>query len=499
VKTPFEGDLALRRKNSWEAADTGLLLWRENFAYFLPFFAIPFWVCACALRLIPQNLMFLSWLALWLLRPLFDRAVLHVISVRLFENGAGLKRLCRDFLKNTVRGLAGDLLWRRFSPYRSVMMPVRVLEHPGWRKIRERKQSLRKGGLGFGVVLTFWSLALEAVLMGGEIIFAVIMYQLFHDDLLTAINTSTFNYELVFFVIYCANFMLIEPLYVCMGFTVYLNSRVAVEGWDLEILFRSLTEKRGRKNTAPVIALFFLLLCLPLPAKIFAADRPAPLASPDVPHETLEKVFASPVFGGEEERWGIRLKNPKEKGPAKELPPPADILPWVQKILQIAAYVLRFMIISIIVTTAVLLLVYLRKFLPEGVTRKKEKPDMRGLEKAAAESPEALLEKAAAFFEQGDIRLAWGYCTAAALRAWPLYRSPAFPPDVTENECVVLVKSSCMSANAGGVDAKNAGEAEMFSALIDYWINLAYAGRLPPEGSFEAALAFCKSLGAERA
>jgi hypothetical protein len=501
VALPFEGALALRRKNPWEAADAGLLLWRENFAYFLPFFAVPFWFCACALRLIPQNMRYLSWTALWLLRPLFDRTVLHVISARLFENGTDMKRLHKDFLKNTVRGLAGDLLWRRFSPCRSVMTPVRVLEHPGRRRIRERKQSLRKGGLGFGAALTVWGLALEVVLLGGEILFAVVMYQLFRNDLLSAIDTSAFNYELILFILYCANFMLVEPLYVCMGFTVYLNSRAAVEGWDLEILFRELSEKRKRKNPVPLIALFCLLLCLPLPAKIYAEDRPGPLAPTGVPHETLEEVLSSPAFGGEKETWGIRLKNPKEKKTAKEPPLPAAALPWVQKMMRIAAYTLRVMIILAVVTAAALLLAYLRKFLPEGVTRKKRKSDMRGPEKTAVESLEALLEKAAACFAKGETRLAWGYCTAAALRAWPLYRNQAFPPDATESDCAALVKSSCMSADANGRTgaAEVPAEAEAFSLLIGHWVNFAYAGRTPPEGSFEAALAFCKSLGAEHA
>jgi hypothetical protein len=159
--------------------------------------------------------------------------------------------------------------------------------------------------------------------------------------------------------------------------------------------------------------------------------------------------------------------------------------------LQIAAYTLRVVIIMIAAAAVMFLLVFLQKYLPEGVTRKKGKSVMRGPEKLPVESPEILLEKAAAFFEQGRTRLAWGYCTVAALRAWPLYRRPAFPPDATESECAAMVKSSCMSVNAD--------EADAFSVLIERWVNLAYAGRLPPEGSFEAALAFCKSLGVRRA
>jgi hypothetical protein len=41
--------------------------------------------------------------------------------------------------------------------------------------------------------------------------------------------------------------MLVETLYVCMGFSLYINSRIEVEGWDIEITFRSFAEKLRKK------------------------------------------------------------------------------------------------------------------------------------------------------------------------------------------------------------------------------------------------------------
>jgi hypothetical protein len=242
-----------RSKDFREAADSGLLLWRENFIYFLPFFAFPFWVCAFALRLLPGKEQYFSWLVLWLLKPLFDRPILHIISIRFFESGASMERLCKGLGKTIFRGLPGDLLWRRFSPLRSAMIPVRVLEpaaksvkeNPSFRKLvlAERKKLLKKGGLGYCLFLSVWGVSLEIVLLAGEILFFITMAELMRKGFISSFASSLQNVEIYIFATWCFNYMLVETLYVCMGFSLYINSRIEVEGWDIEITFRSLAEK----------------------------------------------------------------------------------------------------------------------------------------------------------------------------------------------------------------------------------------------------------------
>ncbi|MDR2952397.1 MAG: hypothetical protein LBU82_04060 [Treponema sp.] len=240
-----------------EAADAGLLLWRDNFIFFLPFFALPFWVCAFALRLLPGKSWYLAWFALWLLKPLFDRPLLHVISIRFFESGAIVKRLRKGLGKTVITGLAGDLLWRRFSPLRSAMLPVRVLEAAAKSEkktssartsaIAERREALKKGGLGYCFFLTAWGILLEAVLLAGEILFFITMAELMKKGFVSSYALSMQDAEIYLFTAWCFNYMLVETLYVCMGFSLYANSRAAVEGWDLEIAFRALAEKRKEK------------------------------------------------------------------------------------------------------------------------------------------------------------------------------------------------------------------------------------------------------------
>ena len=480
MSIPFEAQL--RKMDSREASDLGLLVWRENFIYFLPFFAVPFWLCAFALRMLSGSAQYFSWLILWLLKPLFDRIILHIISLRFFENGAGMKRLFKGLGKTLRRGLLGDLLWRRFSSLRAVMMPVRVLETdvPGklrfpqkksGRETAKRKELLKKGGIGYCSFLTVWGIALEITLLTGEILFFTIMAELIAKDSVSFSADLIKNSEIYIFAAWCFNYMFIETLYVCMGFSLYINSRIEVEGWDIEIMFRSFAKKLKKKKAAGALIVFFLF-CMFLPAK--------PLAAEEVPLETLQNILNSPDFGGEQDSWGIRLKNPPKESDI----PDFNISPILEKLRIIFAFMLRIILIAVLTAFFVFLFLYVRKLIHNKNSEEKVSA-LTFLSGIPSGNPELLLKKAEAAFEKGSLRMAWGYCTAAAILSWPLYRGIAFPPNATESDCAGIVNStpSC-----------NHDEVQTFERLINNWINFAYAGRLPQKDSFTEAAAFCKSM-----
>jgi hypothetical protein len=485
MSLPLEGTLALRRRNSWEAADAGLLLWRANFAYFLPFFALPVWLCAFGLRMLPEDLRPWSWLILWYLKPLFDRPILHVISVRFFEPGSGAGRLLRGLGKAICRGLPGDLLWRRLSPLRSAMMPLRVLEKLRGRGIRKRKQDLERGGLSFCGLLTLWGFFLEAALLCGEVLFSLTLLKTIQADYVSNLGDFFIRLELFFFAAWCFNYILVESMYVCMGFGLYVNSRIEVEGWDIELAFRKLTKARKKKTGFPgaLVLLFLAFLFLPfrLPADP-GVSTGVPGTGGNAPLETLKEILASEDFGGQKESWELRLKERKNKKDPGELPD-IDLAPWIQNIRQGFAFTLRLVLVLGIGVLGFLCLRYLYKnrrekaFSPEGWK-------MGGRFDYSGESPEALLEKARAFYGEGNQRRAWGCCISALFESWSRCRGPVFPPDATEYGCLALVRA------AGSVSA----ETECFAAAVTHWTAFAYGGRQPPAGSFEEALAFCGAL-----
>jgi len=483
MNIPFE--LALGYKDFREAADTGLLLWRKNFFSIILFFAIPFWTCAFALRLIPGLASYWPWLLIWLLKPLFDRPVLHIISVRFFEKDANLKRLRQGLGKSLRRGLLGDLLWRRFSPLRSAMMPVRVLEQnpKSGRWISQRKKLLKKGGLNYCFLLTLWGIAVETALFIGVLLFLFIMSELLMEGLSSSMWQSLRNSEVYLYAIFCFNCILVEPVYVCMGFSLYINSRIEVEGWDIEIIFRDFAEKLKNKSKTGALAVLFLLFLF-LPLKTFADNGEPPAASDDVPLEKLQAIFDSDDFGGEKDTWGIRLKKPIQ---STNIPSPR-----MQRFREAFAFVFRLIITAAIAALVVFLLFYMRKFRKDisGV----DHPRVMPLQKKHDENPETLLEKALHFHEQGNTRLSWGYCTAAAILSWTFYRGLVFPPNATESDCASIVNSAAAGVGKPCNSLCTVEEAKVFSELIKNWVYLAYAQRLPPENSFEQAATFCKSL-----
>jgi hypothetical protein len=460
--------------DSREAADAGLLMWRECFINFLPFFAIPLWVCAFALRLLPGNLVYFSWLILWFLKPLFDRPVLHIISVCFFESGAGMNRFFKGFGKTLWRGLPGDLLWRRFSPLRAAMMPVRTLEYGSKKSGKEtvkRKELLKNSGIGYCFLLTCWGIALEITLLFGEALFFFMITDLMGIGKDVQFFTVEFfrKAEIFIFSAWCINYMLIESLYVCMGFSLYINSRIEVEGWDIEIMFRAFAKKLKKASGVLIVFIFMFF-----PVNAFTVDF-----EDSVPLEKLHEILDSPDFGGEKDSWGIRFKNQQEKRDNINF----DINPMIERLRFIFAFILRFIIIVLIAALIVFIIFYVRRFVYRRNTETEE-TTMTTLHGIPLGNPELILQRAVDFFEHGNLRLAWGYCTAAGILSWTTFRGLTFPPDATESECVKIVSSSF-----------SGDDVITFNRLINHWINFAYAGRLPPDGSFEEAAAFCKSMG----
>jgi hypothetical protein len=475
--TPIEGILALRRRSVWEAVDSGLLIWRKNFFYFLPFFALPFWTIAFATRFLPEFFRFFSWIVLWYLKPFFDRFILHVISVRFFEGYAGLRRIFRGLGKSLVRSLPGDLLWRRLNPWRAVMLPVRVLEGLTSRRMRRRKKSLVGGGVDFCIFLTGWGFLLEWVLLAGEFVFFLFSANIIRPDYFDSFEDFFVQGELFFFSLWCVNLMLVESIYVCMGFALYINSRVETEGWDLEILFRRLAKKYRPKAALSVFCVF--LLMFPVCAYAETAEDTSAEVSAEispVPLESLGRILESEDFGGTRDGWAIGWKDGEDDDDESL---DFSYAPWVKNIRQVFAFVLRIALVAAIAAMLVLLILYLKKIPLSGGSRGKKYTQT--VFAARGESPASLFERAFLLHQAGSTREAWAACLAGILSAYSSYRGLSFPREATEYDCLSLVRKS-------GLD-----EAP-FVDLVKTWIVFAYGGTYPAAGAFERALDFGRSL-----
>jgi hypothetical protein len=545
----YSGILALRRRSVWEAADAGLLLWRRNLGYFIPFFAIPFWVCAFALRFVPAPVfpgspvsadslagsvipLSWSWFILWWLNPLFDRLLLHVAGRRFFEPASTLRSLVRGLGRTLVRGLPGDLLWRRLSPWRAVMMPLRVLERgPGVpnrgptrpaadrspaagasppssasgsspasgktpagnenrRRIRDRRRALFSGGFHFNIFLSIWCFTLEWILLAGETLFAILISRLLFHAEWESFGQIFNGKGLYFFTAWCVNHLVVESLYVCMGFGLYLNSRVEVEGWDLELLFRGFAGRRGR---GAITALLLCSLALLRPAPGFGEGAEAgtgfeialpPELGKDRPAEDLERIIRRDL-GTEKKTWGIRLKQP---GDSESLLDQFNLAPWVRVFQRAGALTLRAALILAFGALALAGGIYAyRRRRAAGPSRREAPSAVPQDTPPALAEPGGLVEEAGRLYRRALPREAWALCYAAALEALSRYRNFRFPPGATEYRCLALVRGR----------REERQTARDFAKLIRHWVPLAYGGNPPPEGAFEESLAWVMSLCGE--
>jgi hypothetical protein len=497
------GILALRQRSGWEAADSGILLWRNNLPYLFFFFALPLLAPALTVVFIPLEMpLWAPILGLWWLKPFFDRFVLHIVALRFFEPGASPGRLFKGLGRSLGRGLPGDLLWRRFSPWRSASMPVRILENLRSAAAKRRKRNLEKGCVNFCILLSIIGLGVEGILLISEILFFYIMAEYLDSSLIRYITNNVSRSTLAF-MFYCFNYLLLESLYVCMGFGLYINSRVAVEGWDIQLQFQQFTRRRkgpGRDaGGAALVLVLALAFCIPQGA--FSREEPVPLQS-------LEEILESGDFGGEEEGWGIRLKQWKE--PEEKKPFQFNTLSWAERIREWIARILRLVLAAAVLVLAVLSIRWLRK---TGWKTRRGKDRPYAMEGAAMEGdaegagPRRLLERSRACYARGELREAWAACLAAAIAAAGIRWGLVFPRNATEYECLALVRAwaapaaiprteeTAVPPAAGNGDGESSqAVVRGFTDLVKNWIALAYGGLSPGEGAFELALDFCRSL-----
>ena len=525
--------LKLRQRSSWEAADSGVLLWRNNFLFFIILMILPFIAIAVILRFSPLQehqtwtspvSMHWAWtyFILWWLKPLFARPVLHVISVRFFEPQASFSRIIKGFAKSFFVALAGDLLWRRFSLWRAARMPVRTLEHLSGKAARMRIKTLEAGGLNFGAPLTIMTIVIFAALFIGEILFALLLLEMIQIIPLSALPQYMNIVEPIIFSLVCLDFILIEPLYVCMGFGIYINSRIEVEGWDIQLLLQNFVKQKLAVRTFPhahsyavsigdtaetiphnemrpqpqspsgvarssgmlktiifiSIGLFFIISPLSMQSVQAEENKIEIIEDASAPVDVLKQILSSPDFGGDKGSWGIRLKNQKEP---KEMP--NFNFAWIKKIKEFFGLLLFVVLILSIAFVAGYLLRRLYIFKKNKIAKKQKKWKSSFFTPSGITAdPEALLAEARLLHNQGRIRDAWARCFLAAIVIYSIQESLEFPLDATEYDCLSIVKQA------------KARDAEGFGNLVLSWTALAYAGKKPDTDAFEKTLAFCNSL-----
>lgn len=301
----------LRPRTGWESQDLGLAIARSMVGKILvqwcvilfPIWAILFWLLWDS----PGWLLFVAW---WL-KPVYDRIPLFTMGRSLFGQQTSLKDAVKAAPALIFKGNLYFLTFGRFSFYRCFSMPVKILESSTYSNYRKRVSVLLRQGdstvfwvtlawmltsfLGvIGMFLLLRSMVVQDELMNGE----EFMSRFFGTHGFTAENSLWRLISLLFLVVTT----LTELFYVGSGFGLYLNSRSHLEGWDIEVAFRSLALRLGRIAAAPtllVAMLFWQVGAQQLQAKAPATptvEKVQPISRTPSPLDVVKDVKSSPDF-----------------------------------------------------------------------------------------------------------------------------------------------------------------------------------------------------------
>jgi hypothetical protein len=256
-------------------------------------------------------------------------------------------------------------------------------------------------------------------------------------------------------LVYAAIILFLEPFYVAAGFGLYLNRRTLLEGWDIEVALRRITERHA-------MALLFVFLCFsPL---LF----PAPAAAQQKnPKTEIGEVLKAKEFGYHRDtmRW-----EPRDPGRPKDAKAP-DLTVW-----HAIGYALAKAAEVFLWGAAVAALAYALWWLARRLPRAAEPPRaayrpppaLFGMELAPEKLPPDVPEAAAALAREGRLREALSLLYRGALSELVHRRGVELLASHTEGEAVRLAA------------------VPYFAALVEAWRRAAYARRFPSSDEVQA-------------
>jgi hypothetical protein len=286
---PVDIAIALRRRTPWEAMDLGLAMlqrwWRP---VYLPLFLVVAAAagCAWALGSLAGNI-WVAFFAFWWLKPLYDRVVLHVLSRAVFGEVQRPRAVLRDAREWLGAGLLPYLLMRWWPDFsRSFNLPIRQLEGQRARAGRERRSVLSRRIGSYATWLTIACMHFEGVLAlaFGNVTSLFLPAKAFEgqDFIAAFLSGSLFSYHHL--LAWAIAVVIVEPFYVAAGFALYLNRRTLLEGWDIEVALRKITQRHA--------AAVMLAVCCMLPLICFSQEQKNPkreiaevLKAKEFPHQ----------------------------------------------------------------------------------------------------------------------------------------------------------------------------------------------------------------------
>lgn len=477
-----------RPRSHWEALDLGVLLARRWYGSLL----LAWLLTALPVLAVCWTLFGLGsgWtlLLLWWFKPLYERLPLKWLSAAVFDAAPPRRRLLAGLGPALRRGLPGVLTLRRLSPYRSFLAPVHVLEDGG--KGRRLSALTQRAGSA-ATWATVLGVHLEAFLTGGVLLALWLLIPTQVDiDWWGALAGGDLpalgrRAGAVLNALTLLAAALVAPFYIAAGFALYLNRRIELEGWDIELGFRRL-----RRRLAPALLVLAapLLTLLAEPASAAAAQRAGESFEAEVgaglaalseerraSRRLIEEVLAGPDFNSERRvRYPSFLDGLFDDAGAGDRP--VQLPDWLVVTFRVLAQLLE--VVLWVVFVALLVWVGLRVY-RLGLGRPQARLPEAGPAVVAGQRitldslPDDVAGSARQAWQRGDRRAAGALLYRAALAQLQSSGRLSFRASDTEGDCLHRVAA-----------LQEPPLQEAFERLTRFWQRGAYARTWPADGDF---------------
>lgn len=480
--------LKLRRRTTWEALDLGHAMLRHWARPAYLAWLMSFWIIGGVSYALLWQWPWAAMLLVWWLKPFCDRVLLFTFSRSLFGSTVGWRDI-RHAIPGLLRapGLISGLTLRRFSMARSFLLPVWQLENQRDKAARARFKILARRTRGTATWLTFVCANMVSVLWLGLILSIEFLLPVGSEGIFSwAAMTGDADFPLwkegLSHFLWMVAETIVEPLYVASGFSLYLNRRSELEGWDIDVAFRRLaarvTTPIGQKlaRVSGWLLALTLGLCLWAPPQIAQAE-PLKLQTESKAKQVITEILKDPIFGRETEEMQWQIRPPKEE--KKEEPGRPEWLKTLMQVMEVIAEIMRVGIWAIAALVAAFLIYLIIRYrdawMPGERVRSLPPEFLFGLDVRPESLPDDVAAAARQALAAGHIEEALSLLYRAALVALIHRLHVEFRAGDTEGDCLQRVR-----------DRLEPAANTHFRALLDCWRAAAYGHRLPPAATLDA-------------
>lgn len=486
-------------RSGWQALDLGFLMARAWWSTLLLSAVLPALIVFIPLSIIFFDKPFVALFIIWWLKPFWERLPLYFSSRRIFGEQITLYAVLAKIRSIYFNEMLAWLLWRRLSFLRAFTAPVTVLE--GLKgKLRKQRLGVLQGknidiAISNQLICFMFELIVCFGLFSGLLFFIPDNFGIeIYDSAAKLTLLGKWLYTLCAFIAIFA----VMPFYSMAGFALYLNRRIELEAWDIEITFRNLVARKQRRteslNGLMMVALLLTLLLSGVPCSSYAVEQ----YDRQTASESINEILKGEDFGREVdvEKW--RFKNVVEENKDKIPQWIIDLVDWFianfdwstdsdheDRLFSPAAWIKIILIVLFIVLLGYLLYRYrgpLKSLKP--VKRSVDKPEiMFGLDVTPQSLPDDVPTQVMQLWNSNQQRESLGLLYRAALSHLIEHYELTFKPSHTEAECAALVKKqSTLSLS------------QYFEQITAAWCYLAYGHRLPATELIET---LCKTWSRE--